>query len=299
MTEDMNIHLLGIPMDLGQTRRGVDMGPSALRYAGLADALRSLGHTVHDRGDLVVPNPEDPIAAAGTTRVQAVARVCQSIYEQGRAAVEEGAFPLFLGGDHSLSIGSVKAVAHNNPETLGVIWVDAHADFNTPESSPSGNLHGMPMAVLTGDGPTLLVNVGDQVTIPERNIVQIGVRDIDAAEGKRIRGSALNVLTMREIDEQGMANAVMQALQKLEHCDRIHVSLDLDALDPSNAPGVGTPVRGGLTYREAHLLSEILAECNKVSSLDVVEINPILDQQNLTAELAVELIASLLGKKIV
>ncbi|MEM9777506.1 MAG: arginase, partial [Chloroflexota bacterium] len=201
----MKIHLMGVPMDLGQKRRGVDMGPSALRYAGLVDALINIGHSVEDLGNVEVPQPEDRKAAVGEKRVKAVATVCAEIYKTGRTCVDNGYFALFLGGDHSISIGSVKAAANGSPETLGVIWIDAHTDFNTPESSPSGNIHGMPVAVITGDGAEQLVSIGSGVTIPAENIVQIGIRDVDKTEAVRVNDSKLNVFTMREIDTVGMA----------------------------------------------------------------------------------------------
>ena len=285
-------------MDLGQKRRGVDMGPSALRYAGLTQAITDLGHTVVDLDEIQVPNPESGQAAVGEKRVLAVANVCEQVYREGRRCVETGAFALFLGGDHSISIGSVKAAANGSPETLGVIWIDAHADFNTPETSPSGNIHGMPVAVISGDGASPLVQIGGGVNVPTKNIVQIGIRDVDPNEAIRVNESDLTLYTMREIDTVGMAQIAEKTLEKLAHCDRIHVSLDLDSLDPAEAPGVGTPVQGGLSYREAHLLAEILSESGKVRSLDVVEVNPILDERNKTASLAVELVASLLGKTI-
>ena len=290
------IHILGIPMDLGQNRRGVDMGPSALRYAGLQQELELLGHTVKDAGNLVVPGAEQSEAALGDKRLTAVTGVCQAVFDWGHDHDEHG-LTLYLGGDHSISIGSVKAAAtcHDN---LGVIWVDAHADFNTPETSPSGNIHGMPVAVLTGDGADSLVDIGDRVTIPSGNIVQIGIRSVDAVEKGRLKQSGIHVFTMPQIDAKGIAAVARDALQLLSHCDYIHVSLDLDSIAPTEAPGVGTPVRGGLTYREAHLLMELLGDSGRVCSADVVEVNPILDRGNTTAELAVELIASLLGKRI-
>lgn len=303
------VHILGIPMDLGQRRRGVDMGPSALRYAGLQHQLEMLGHEVVDHGNVAVPNPEERVAALGANRLHAVAQVCQQIYTWGEQhCVNHGAaaqcqpaverFTLYLGGDHSISIGSVKAEANGSPATTGLIWIDAHADFNTPASSPSGNVHGMPVAVLTGDGAPALVALGGGVALPMQNVVQIGVRDVDAAEKARVKDAALQVFTMREIDEMGMARVAAEALRYLSQCTKIHVSLDLDSLDPAEAPGVGTPVPGGLTYREAHLLCEILGDSRRVFSMDAVEVNPILDQRNATARLAVELIASLLGKRI-
>lgn len=294
----MNVHLMGVPMDLGQKRRGVDMGPSALRYAGLEASLAALGHTVDDLGDIDVPNPESGLATVGEKRIQAVANACQRLFEEGRRCVETGAFALFLGGDHSMSIGSVKAAALDSPETLGVVWIDAHSDFNTPETSPSGNIHGMPVAVFTGEGPDALCEIGCGVKVPQENIVQIGIRDVDEEEATRVRESGMHVFTMHEVDRLGVAAVAERAVDRLTKCDRIHVSLDLDSLDPDEAPGVGTPVQGGLSYREAHLLAEILSNSGKVRSLDVVEVNPILDERNKTALLAVELVASIMGKKI-
>ncbi|MEM7032402.1 MAG: arginase [Chloroflexota bacterium] len=291
------IQVLGVPMDLGQSRRGVDMGPSALRYAGLQTQLTQLGYIVTDQGNLTVPGPEQSVAALGASRLDAVAQVCQSIFNWGSAADKIDANTLYLGGDHSISVGSVKAAATRFPD-LGVIWVDAHADFNTPDSSPSGNIHGMPVAALVGDGPNSLRDIGEGIRIPPKNIVQIGIRDVDADERIRLRHSNIHVHTMRNIDEYGIANIARKALTQLDHCPHLHISLDLDSLDPVEAPGVGTPVQGGLTYREAHLLMEILAESKRVRSLDVVEVNPILDTHNRTAELAVELVASLFGKQI-
>lgn len=302
------VHILGIPMDLGQQRRGVDMGPSAIRYAGLHDQIKALGFTATDHGNLVVPNPEESIAQIGDNRLQAVAQVCSKVFEWGQeklSARQNGSsdVTIFLGGDHSISIGSIKATAVQNPAKTGVIWIDAHADFNTPTTSPSGNIHGMPVAVLTGDGPEQLTSIGasatdGQVNIPANNIVQIGIRDVDQKEAVRVCSSELKVYTMSEIDGRGMAAVAAETLTYLSHCERIHVSLDLDCLDPSQAPGVGTPVKGGLAYREAHLLAEILGDSGKIRSIDVVEVNPILDEKNVTAEVAVELVASFLGKKI-
>ncbi len=294
----MNVHLMGVPMDLGQKRRGVDMGPSALRYAGLVPMLEAEGHSVDDHGDVSVPSAESGLVTAAEKRVQAVAKVCERVYETGRKCVAANAFALFLGGDHSISVGSVKAAAGDAPESLGVIWIDAHADFNTPETSPTGNIHGMPVAVFTGEGPEPLKNVGGGIAVPQANVVQIGIRDVDRDEAVRVKNSKLNVFTMHEIDTDGMATIAEKSLELLADCDRIHVSLDLDSLDPAEAPGVGTPVTGGLSYREAHVLAEILSDCGKVRSADVVEVNPILDERNKTASLAVGLVASLMGRKI-
>ena len=284
-------------MDLGQNRRGVDMGPSAIRYAGLQTRLERLGHIVHDEGNVVVPNPEEEVAEGSKNRLKAVTAVCQNIYEIANKCTKQGDFTLFLGGDHSISMGSIAAAAQN--ETVGVIWIDAHADFNTFETSPSGSIHGMPVAALVGDGDKALVNIGyPGAKLKSSHIVQIGIRDLDEGERQRLLHSGINVFTMRHVDELSMAAVARQALDRLRHLKRLHISFDMDSLDPDEAAGVGTPVPGGLSYREAHLLMEILGDSGRVRSLDIVEINPILDDRNKTAELAVELAASLLGQRI-
>ncbi len=291
------IRIIGAPMDLGQNRRGVDMGPSAIRYAGLQARLERLGHQVFDEGNVPVPNPEEEVVEGTSRRLNAVTAVCQSIYQFGRACAQKGDFAIFLGGDHSISMGSVAAMAQDN--STGLIWIDAHGDFNTPESTPSGNIHGMPVAVLIGQGTEKLVNVGyPGAKLQPTHIVQIGVRDLDKLERERLMVSGISVFTMRHVDELGIAAVARQALDRLRHLHRIHISLDMDSLDPDEAPGVGTAVPGGLTYREAHLLMEIFGDSGRVQSLDIVEINPILDDRNKTAELAVELAASLLGQRI-
>lgn len=273
------------------------MGPSAARYACLQAKLERLGHHVHDEGNVSVPNPEEPVAKSGIKRLKTVATVCENIFQIARECVTKDEFSIFIGGDHSISIGSIAAAAKD--ATPGVIWVDAHADFNTPETSPSGNIHGMPVAALIGDGPEELVNIGEPgAKLHPAQIVQIGIRDVDEKERGRLAQSGIHVFTMRHVDEFGMAAVARQALDRLRHLQRIHISLDMDSLEPDEAPGVGTPVPGGLSYREAHLLMEILGDSSRVRSLDVVEINPILDERNKTAELAVELIASLLGQRI-
>ncbi|MCA9944619.1 MAG: arginase [Anaerolineales bacterium] len=292
-----NIRIIGVPMDLGQNRRGVDMGPSAARYAGLQARLEQLGHAVFDEGNIPVPNPEEDVAQSGAKRLKAVTAVCQTIYDIARKCVTAEEFAIFLGGDHSISIGSIAAASQDEP--LGVIWIDAHGDFNTPQTSPSGNIHGMPVATLIGEGPDSLVNVGEPgAKLKPRQIVQIGIRDLDALERERLARSGISVFTMRHVDEMGMASVARQAIDRLRHYPRIHISLDMDSLDPDEAPGVGTAVPGGLSYREAHLLMEILGDSGRVQSMDIVEINPILDTMNRTAELAVELAASLLGQRI-
>ncbi|MCA1793721.1 MAG: arginase [Desulfotignum sp.] len=294
------ISLIGVPMDFGQDLRGVDMGPAAVRYTGLISRLRELGHTVRDRGDIIIPirDDADRVPVPGKKYIEEITRICESIYAMGRQVVEQGDFPLFVGGDHSIAVGTVSAVAPEN-EPMGLIWMDAHGDVNTPDTSPSGNIHGMPLAILMGDGHKDLVNVGrpGQKILPE-NVVMIGLRDLDPAEKKRLKTSGVTVFTMRDIDEQGISSVANKAVMKFAHLKRIHLTVDMDALDPVEAPGVGTPVPGGITYREAHLLMEILADSKKMTSMDLVEINPILDVANKTAKLAVELTLSALGKSI-
>ena len=289
--------IIGVPMDLGQNRRGVDMGPSAIRYANLQARLERLEHTVLEEGNLAVPNPEEHVAEGSGRRLKTVAAVCNNVYEMASRCISAGDFALFLGGDHSISIGTIAAAAETG--SVGVIWIDAHGDFNTMSTSPSGNIHGMPMAALVGKGEDLLVDVGyPGAKLHPSQIVQIGIRDLDQLERQELANSGINVFTMRSIDEVGTAAVAHQALDRLRHLESNHISLDMDALDPDEAPGVGTPVPGGLTYREAHLLMEILGDSQRVRALDIVEINPILDDMNKTAELAVELAASLLGQRI-
>jgi len=300
MSDKPTIRVFGVPMDLGQERRGVDMGPSAVRYAGLQDRLKDLGYTVVDHGNIHVPTVEevhkldDNNLAANAHHLDAVATVCRDIYETISTHVPLGDVTISLGGDHSISIGTVSAITKHIP--VGVIWVDAHADFNTPVTSPSGNIHGMALAALVGDGAPSLTEIGGALPrIDPSQIVMIGVRSVDPLERERLKADNVTVFTMADIDEHGIAAIARQTLDRLGAWDAIHVSLDMDALDPDVAPGVGTPVRGGLTYREAHLLMEMLADSELVRSLDIVEVNPILDKGNQTAELAVELAASLFG----
>ena len=288
---------IGVPMDLGQSRRGVDMGPSAVRYAGLGERLRGLGFAVRDLGNLDIAERNTLPAGGGMAFLPAVVGACEAIYDAGVAALAAGELPLYLGGDHSIAVGTVAAATAGGP--AGVLWIDAHGDFNTPETSPSGNLHGMPLAALTGRGVRELVDLGRPgAKVDARDVMLIGLRDLDPPERAMLRESGAGVYTMREIDEQGIGPVAHEAVERLAHLPRVHVSLDMDVLDPREAPGVGTPVPGGLSYREAHLLMEVIAESLVVASLEVVEINPILDHRNRTAELAVELILSVLGKTI-
>jgi arginase len=296
----MRIRVIGAPMDLGADRRGVDIGASAIRYAGLNDRLSSLGYTVHDIGNVIVPQPESqPLGNPKLKYLDPIVHVAQELAKIVATSLQEGAFPLILGGDHSVSLGSVSGVAsvHKN---VGVLWIDAHGDFNTDQTTPSGNIHGMILAASAGIGDTRLTHVGEwSPKISPQNIVIVGARDIDEPEKELLRTHAVHVLTMSDIDQLGISEVMRQALAIAgQQNDGIHLSLDMDALDPKEAPGVGTPVRGGLTYREAHLAMEIIADSGNLVSMDVVEVNPILDRENATALLAVELVLSALGKKI-
>jgi len=282
--------ILGVPMDLGAGRRGVDMGPSALRYARLLEELEALGFAVEDLGDVRVPLAETLRRRKGTY-LEEIRQAALELKERLQA-LPEGVFPIVLGGDHSLSMGSVSGVARGR---VGVIWVDAHADFNTPETSPSGNIHGMPLAVLSGLGHPRLTEVFRSVD--PKDVVLIGVRSVDPGEKRLLQEAGVTVYTMHEVDRLGVARIAEEALDRLSGLP-LHVSLDADVLDPAVAPGVGTPVPGGLSYREAHLLMELLAQSGRVRSLDLVEVNPILDEKNRTAEMMVGLALSLLGKRI-
>jgi len=291
------VRVIGVPMDLGQSKRGVDMGPSAIRYAGLNRRLHNLGYHIEDSGNIQVAIRDSLPDGSGLNCLQAVVNTCKLVYEQGKHALEDGCLPLFLGGDHSIAVGTVGGIISSN--SSGLLWIDAHSDFNTPESSPSGNIHGMPLAVLMGKGAPELVQLGRSgKKLRPADVMLIGIREIDPEERVILKESGIGIYTMREIDERGIANIAKEALSRLNHLKRLHVSLDMDCLDPNEAPGVGTPVPGGLTYREAHLLMEIINDCACVESIDVVEINPILDNRNQTAKIAVELIASLLGQQI-
>jgi arginase len=293
------VGIFGVPMDLGQDRRGVDMGPSAIRYARLQTVLEELGYPVTDLGNAQTPIPETVEKEEEIRHLAAVRGVCEEVAERAEAMISEEVFPIFLGGDHSISIGTVSGVAKSSGRT-GVIWLDAHPDFNLPETSPSGNIHGMPLSVLTGRGHPDLVGVGGEgASVRIEDVVILGLRSVDVKERGLLLEAGVRVYTMKEIDAYGVASVVRRALRDLSHLERVHLSVDLDMVDPGIAPGVGTPVRGGLTYREAHLVMELINEADIVTSLDVVEINPILDDRNGTAELAVELVASLMGRQII
>ena len=298
------VHIIGVSLDLGGNRRGVDMGPSAFRIAGLGERLTALGISVVDTGDLVAPIPE--VKAFGDPAkkyIREIARVCERLYKASLAVFEKGGIPLVLGGDHSLGAGSVAATAdflRREEKPLGLIWVDAHGDMNTPATSSSGNVHGMPLAALLGPEPSELSRIGgfSPKVLPERTVL-IGIRNLDDREKERIRESGVHVFTMKDIDRAGIAATVEQAIAIAgQGAGGIHVSFDLDVCDPAIAPGVGTPVKGGFNYREAHMLMEMVADSGLLRALDLVEVNPILDDRNMTAILGSELASSALGQKI-
>ena len=306
------VQMLGVPLDLGASRRGVDMGPSALRLAQLAERLRELGHAVVDGGNVPVPDRTDlgtaSLGAAGhgphgIDFLPAIAAVCRDLAARTAAAVREGVVPLVMGGDHSLAAGSVAGAAtalRERGKRLGLIWLDAHADIHTPESSHTGNVHGMPLAHLLGLGdPRLARLAGGEPAVRPCDVALVGVRDLDGPERLRIRELGVTAFTMREVDERGLGAVMADALDvATRHTGGLHLSCDADWVDPGDAPGVGTPVRGGATYREAHLAMELVSDAGAMVAMDVVEVNPILDRLNGTAELAVDLVASAFGRRI-
>ncbi len=300
----MTVELIGVPLDLGAGRRGVDMGPSAIRIAGIAEKLTRIGHEVIDEGDIGIVIPE--VQKIENPKLKYLPEISKAVDHLARAVqriLAQDHFPLVLGGDHSIAIGTISGVAahlRQQNRSLGVIWIDAHGDMNTPETTPSGNIHGMPFAACLGKGaPELTGIAGDFPKIKPQDSVLVGVRDLDPKEMELVRESGITVYTMEDIDRRGMFDVMVEAVEvATSYTDALHVSLDMDALDPQVAPGVGTPVRGGLTYREAHTAMEIIARSEKLYSMEVVEVNPILDVRNATAEVAAELVLSALGKKI-
>ena len=298
------IRVIGVPLDLGQSRRGVDMGPSAVRVAGLEARLEALGHMVEDGGNIQVALPEqkkegDPKAKY----LKEIVATCTKHAELVLKTLETGKVPIVLGGDHSVAAGTMAGVAEfhrRQGQKVGLIWIDAHADINTPETSPSGNVHGMPLAAIMGLGPAELANIFNfSPKVAPENCVLVGVRDIDAVEKENVRRAGVEVYTMRDIDERGMRAVMEEALRIAGRGTAgYHVSLDMDWIDPEDAPGVGTPVRGGATYREAHLVMEAIADHGRMTSFEIVEVNPVIDEHNRTADLAVELSLSAFGKKI-
>ena len=299
------VQIIGVPLDLGGARRGVDMGPSALRIAGIGERLASIGRTVVDKGDLAAPIPETQTERDPHKKyVREIARVCQKLYGQVYQAHTDHALPVVLGGDHSLAAGSAGASADfaaANGRDIGLLWIDAHGDMNTPATTSTGNVHGMPLAALIGPEPAELSKIGARSPkVRADKTVLIGVRNLDQQERARIRSAGIHVFTMKDIDRDGIASVMERALA-LAGADTygIHVSFDVDVCDPAIAPGVGTPVKGGLDYREAHMVMELIADSQRLIALDIVEVNPILDSQNQTATLAVELALSAFGQRII
>ncbi len=299
-----HIAILGAPLDLGAGRRGVDMGPSAIRLAGLNSKLASLGYEIEDLGNVsTVQQESTPSGPENAKYLSQIANTCAKLAGTIESVVARGKFPLVLGGDHSVAVGTLSGVSQafrERDEKIGLIWIDAHADMNTPESTPSGNVHGMPLACCIGRGPRELTHIFDYAPKVEgKNVVLLGLRDVDKPERQIIRESGVTAFTMRDIDERGLRNVMEQAIALAnDGTAGIHLSLDMDAVDPDEAPGVGTPVRGGMTYREAHLAMETICDSRRMVSMEVVEVNPVLDEANRTALLAVELVMSAMGKKI-
>jgi arginase len=298
------IRVIGVPLDLGQSRRGVDMGPSAVRVAGLEARLEAIGHVVEDAGNVAVAIAEQKKEGAASAKyLKEITATCVKSADLVVKTLEAGKVPLVLGGDHSVAAGTVAGVAEfyrRQSQRIGLIWIDAHSDINTPDTSPSGNVHGMPLAAIMGLGPAELGNIYDfSPKVRPENCVLVGIRDVDTHEKENIRKSGIEVFTMRDIDERGMRTVMEEALRIAGRGTAgYHVSLDMDWVDPEDAPGVGTPVWGGATYREAHLAMEIIADHGRMLSMEIVEVNPVIDEHNQTADLAVELALSAFGKKI-
>jgi arginase len=308
-----HIAVIGAPMDLGAGRRGVDMGPSALRIAGLNEKLVRLGYAAEDLGNIQVDQPESsPSGTPHARYLTQIAHTCTRLADMVEETARNGRMPLVLGGDHSAAIGTVAGMSRHfraqnqstqgrtNPSTMGLLWIDAHPDMNTPESSHTGNVHGMPLACIIGLGPTLLTSVGGTTPmVAPGNVSIVGLRSVDEIERLNVRETGVHFFTMRDIDERGLLSVMQEAIHHVSSgTSGFHLSLDMDAVDPVEAPGVGTPVHGGITYREAHLAMELVCDSGLMTSLEVVEVNPVMDQANRTAVLAVELALSALGKRI-
>jgi arginase len=298
------LRLVGVPMDLGAGRRGVDMGPSAIRIAGVAAGLRHLGFTVEDDGDVGVPAPETRDPGSPNARyLEPIYHVCNRLRLRVRRSLDQGEIPIVLGGDHSIAIGTVSGVSEHfrsRGQKLGLIWVDAHGDMNTPESSPSGNIHGMPLATLCGMGHPRLVEMGGfWPKVERKNVCLIGIRDIDEVERKIVKASGIHAYTMRDVDERGMRAIIQESIGFVsDGTAGFHVSFDLDGMDPRDVPGTGTPVKGGISWREANLLMEMVSDTGRMTSLEITELNPILDVKNQSGEVAVDVILSAFGKRI-
>ena len=298
------LRIVGVPMDLGAGRRGVDMGPSAIRIAGVGESLRKLGYAVDDEGDIAVPTPETRDPGDSSARyLEPISNVCDQLRQRVRGALDDGAVPVVLGGDHSIAIGTVAGVAEHfraKDEQIGLIWVDAHGDMNTSATSPSGNIHGMPLAALLGMGEPRLVELGGFAPkVKKEHVCLIGIRDVDDNERKIISESGIHAYTMRDVDERGMRAIMEEAIGfATAGTAGFHMSFDLDGMDPRFVPGTGTPVKGGINWREANLLMEMVSDTGKMCSLEVTELNPILDIQNQSCEVAVDVICSAFGKRI-
>ena len=298
------VRIIGVPMDLGASRRGVDMGPSALRVAGLQSRIKHLGRQAEDVGNILERLPEEqPYGEKKAKYLDEISEACKGLADIVGKALDEDWLPLVLGGDHSIAVGTAAGAAEHfskQSKRIGLIWLDAHGDMNTPETSPSGNVHGMPLAAIMGYGPEELIGIASTRPMVEpRNVVLVGIRELDSKERRLVKESGVHVFTMRDVDERGMRDVMSEALRFAgDDTAGIAVSLDMDFVDPSDAPGVGTPVRGGATYREAHLAFEMIADSKSMISLELVEINPVIDLHNTTATLGVELVLSGLGKKI-
>lgn len=307
-SKDQPVELIGVPLDHGAGQRGVAMGPTALRIAGLTQALEKLELNVVDGGDISVPIPELEDAGDPQARyLETISQSCNQLSDRVKGALDGGRLPLVLGGDHSVAVGTISGVAahyhEQNPGTIpkvGVLWLDAHADLNTPATSPTGNIHGMPLACLLGNGPRELTEVGYAgIKLEPHRIVQVGLRDLDPGERRNIRDNNIRAYTMEDVDRRGLPVVLEEAISHaLADCDHLHVSFDIDVIDPRFAPGTGTALEGGFTYREAHLAMEMIAETGKVGSLELVEVNPVLDHGNKTAEVGVAILASALGEEI-
>lgn len=298
------VSIIGAPMDLGAGRRGVDMGPSAMRLAGLDERVMSLGYDVQDLGNIAVEQPESlPIGPQRAKYLAEITKTCLRLAGMVEKVLDEKRMPIVLGGDHSVAVGTVSGMSHHykkQGEKIGLIWIDAHADMNTPDSSPSGNVHGMPLACCIGDGPKELTHIFDFAPkVEPKNVALVGLRDVDRQERAHVQKTGVSAFTMRTIDEMGLRAVMREAIDIATNGTAgFHLSFDMDVVDPREAPGVGTPVRGGFTYREAHLAMEMVCDCTRVLSMEVVEVNPVIDEVNRTAILGVELVMSALGKRI-
>jgi arginase len=299
-----HVAIIGAPLDLGAGRRGVDMGPSAIRVANLNARIQALGYIVEDFGNVQVEQPESlPPGPPKAKFLPQIAKACRRLADLVLKSADQGRVPLVLGGDHSVAIGTVSGISRHfrrKKQTIGLIWIDAHADMNTPQSSPSGNVHGMPLSCIIGNGPAELARIYNYAPkVDPKNVALVGIRNVDQLEKPHVKKSGVRAFTMRDIDERGLRAVMEEAIQIASAgTEAFHVSFDMDAVDPAHAPGVGTPVRGGITYREAHLAMEIIGDTGRLASLEVVEVNPVIDEVNRTAELAVELATSAMGKRI-